>query len=62
LGYCLGEKGVMNGVLIAALAFPQGSESDHGNAYLVLAGLITASLLTWPVMKIRQLLSRRRHP
>jgi hypothetical protein len=44
------------GMLGAALVFPQGIESDHGNAYLAIAGLITALLLTWPIMKLCQVL------
>src|SRR5258708_22596603 len=49
------------GMLVAALVFPQGAESDHANLYLALAGLITAILLTWPVMKLGQLFSYWRH-
>jgi hypothetical protein len=42
------------GMLVAALVFPQGIESDHGNAYLAIAGVITAILLTWPILMLGQ--------
>jgi peptidoglycan/LPS O-acetylase OafA/YrhL len=47
------------GMLLAALVFPQGVESGHGDAYLALAGVITALVLTWPIMKLIQVIRTR---
>jgi len=48
------------GMLAAALVFPQGAESNHAYSFLGLAGVITALLLTWPIMRLGQLFSRSR--
>jgi hypothetical protein len=38
------------GMLAAAIVFPQGINSDWGKTYLVLAALMNAFLLAWPVL------------
>jgi hypothetical protein len=38
------------GMLAAAIVFPEGIHSDWGKTYLVLAALMNAFLLAWPVL------------
>jgi len=38
------------GMLAAAIVFPEGINSEWGKAYLVLATLMNAFLLAWPVL------------
>jgi hypothetical protein len=45
---------------VAAIVFPQGPESNAGNAYLVLAGLLDSVLFAFPVMWVWGLIQRRR--
>ena len=38
------------GVLSAAIIFPEGTNSDWAKTYLVIAALLNAFLLAWPVL------------
>ncbi len=38
------------GMLAAAIVFPEGVNSDWAKTYLVLAALLSALLLAWPVL------------
>jgi hypothetical protein len=38
------------GMLAAAIVFPEGINSNWGKTYLVLAALMNAFLLAWPVL------------
>lgn len=38
------------GILAAAIVFPQGINSDWAKTYLVLAALMNAFLLAWPLL------------
>lgn len=51
---------LLPGALLAAFAFPQGPESNMGNTYLVLAGLLNSLLAAFPVMWLWGLIQRRR--
>jgi hypothetical protein len=51
---------LLPGALLAAIVFPQGPESNAGNIYLVLAGLLDSVLFAFPVMWIWGLIQRRR--
>jgi hypothetical protein len=48
------------GMLGAAIFFRQGIHSDWANAYLVIAGLMNAVLLAWPVLWFWTLIGRAR--
>ena len=41
---------LLPGALLAAILFPEGIHSDFPMTYLVVAGLIDAFILMWPVM------------
>ena len=51
---------LLPGALLAAVAFPQGVNSNGGNIYLLVAGVLDAMLLTLPVMWFWALVKRRR--
>lgn len=51
---------LLPGALLAAIVFPQGPESNAGNVYLVLAGLLDSLLYAFPVMWTWGLIERRR--
>jgi hypothetical protein len=46
------------GMLGAAMLFPEGIHSNWANTYLVIAGLMNAFFLTWPVSWLWTLISR----
>jgi hypothetical protein len=48
------------GLLAAAVIFPEGTNSDWAKTYLVLAVLMNAFLLAWPVLWIWALIGRSR--
>jgi hypothetical protein len=48
------------GILLGALVFPQGIEGDHGIAFLLAVGIVTALLLWLPILRVCQLLSSHR--
>jgi hypothetical protein len=50
---------LLPGAFLAAVVFPEGVNSDGGNLYLVLAGLLDITLLAFPVMWIWGLIERR---
>ena len=48
------------GLLIAAVVFPEGTHSSWAYTYLVLAGLVNAFILAWPVLWLWTMIERRR--
>lgn len=53
---------LLPGALIAAIVMPEGINSDAGNAYLVVAGLLDSIMLSFLVMWFWRLIQRRRKP
>ena len=49
------------GMLLAALIFPQGVHSSWGYTYLVIAGLLEAFILAWPVLWVWMAVDRWRN-
>ncbi len=48
------------GMLGAAVFLPDGTNSNWANTYLVIAGLMNAFLLAWPVLWLWALIDRAR--
>jgi hypothetical protein len=41
-------------MILAALVFPEGAHSSHGDAYLITAGVLMVFMLWWPVLFVWQ--------
>lgn len=48
------------GMLAAAIILPQGPHSDWPTTYMLLAGLLNALLLSWPILGLWMLVERVR--
>jgi ABC-type proline/glycine betaine transport system permease subunit len=48
------------GMLAAGIFFPEGINSEWANTYLVIAGLLNAVLLAWPMLWLWTMISRAR--
>lgn len=51
---------LLPGALLAAIVLPQGVNSNAGNVYLVLAGLLDSVMLSFLVMAFWTLIERRK--
>ena len=51
---------LLPGALLAAIMLPQGVNSNAGNAYLVLAGLLDSIIVSFLVMGFWKLIERRK--